>query len=176
MTAWNFWGVYFEKTAVMLLRKRNRSQAINNIMNGDSNLSKFEEFGAVASQVRDATPKQGLWKRLHGDRPNLSCIFLMLPLLSCICLQPRYLRNVISIFSCTTWVATCSFNLTLKCPAAFEDFWRKKCEKHVASRGNFSGLVCSTHPVSLKRRGKSSSLHSKKNFCLGDAVFLWVTS
>jgi len=44
----------------MLLRKRNRSQAINNIMNGDSNLSKFEEFGAVASQVRDATPKQGL--------------------------------------------------------------------------------------------------------------------
>jgi len=29
---------------------------------------------------------------------------------------------------------------------------------------------------SLKRRGKSSSLHSKKNFYLGGAGFLWVTS
>jgi len=29
---------------------------------------------------------------------------------------------------------------------------------------------------SLKRRGKSSSLHSKKNFLLGGAGFLWVTS
>jgi len=29
---------------------------------------------------------------------------------------------------------------------------------------------------SVKRRSKSSSLHSKKNFCLGDAGFLWVTS
>ena len=29
---------------------------------------------------------------------------------------------------------------------------------------------------SLKRRGKSSSLHSKKIFCLGCAGFLWVTS
>jgi len=28
----------------------------------------------------------------------------------------------------------------------------------------------------LKRRGKSSSLHSKKNYCLGGADFLWVTS
>jgi len=29
---------------------------------------------------------------------------------------------------------------------------------------------------SVKRRGKFSSLHSKKNFCLGAAFFLWVTS
>jgi len=29
---------------------------------------------------------------------------------------------------------------------------------------------------SLKRRGKSSSLHSKKIFCLGYVDFLWVTS
>jgi len=29
---------------------------------------------------------------------------------------------------------------------------------------------------SIKRHGKSSSLHSKKFFCLGVAGFLWVTS
>jgi len=28
---------------------------------------------------------------------------------------------------------------------------------------------------SVKRRGKFSSLHSKQNFCLGDAGFLWAT-
>jgi len=29
---------------------------------------------------------------------------------------------------------------------------------------------------SLKRRGKSSGLHSKRNFFLGGAFFLWLTS
>ena len=41
----------------------------------------------------------------------------------------------------------------------------------MALRGNFSCPVCSTDPVSLKTRGKSSSLHSKKYFLLGGCGF-----
>jgi len=42
----------------------------------------------------------------------------------------------------------------------------------VALRGNFSGLVSATDLVkNLKRCDKSSSLHLKKIFCLGNADF-----
>jgi len=37
---------------------------------------------------------------------------------------------------------------------------------HMALHGNFSGPVCSTDPVKVSRRGKSSRLHSKKHFLL----------
>jgi len=66
--------------------------------------------------------------------------------------------------------------LTLRRPAAFGDFQKK----HLNARGfAWKYLRCCTGygPVrSVKRRGKSSSLHSKKSFCLGGAGFLWVMS
>jgi len=59
----------------------------------------------------------------------------------------------------------------------FQGFSEKK---HLNARGfarEFlrSGMLYRTGK-SLKRRGKSSSLHSKKKFCSGDVGFLWVTS
>jgi len=53
-------------------------------------------------------------------------------------------------------------------------------KKHLNARGfawEFlrSGMLYRTGK-SLQRRGKSSSLHSKNIFLLGDAGFLWVTS
>jgi len=41
----------------------------------------------------------------------------------------------------------------------------------MALRGNFSGPAYSTDPVSLKRHGKSSSMHSKKIFAWGMQFF-----
>jgi len=67
--------------------------------------------------------------------------------------------------------------LTLWCPAAFADFREKK---RLNARGFVWEYLCSCTGYgpgrSVKRRGKSSSLHSKKIFCLGGAGFLWVTS
>jgi len=59
--------------------------------------------------------------------------------------------------------------LTLWRPAVFRDFSHKKnIETHVALRGNFSSPVSGQK---LKRRGKSYSLHSKKNFLVGGCRF-----
>ena len=67
--------------------------------------------------------------------------------------------------------------LTLWRPAGFGDFQKKKRLNPRGFAREFlrSGLLYRPSK-SLKRRGKSSSLHSKKSFCLGDAGFLWVTS
>jgi len=70
-----------------------------------------------------------------------------------------------------------SVSLTLWHPAAFRDFWKKK---HRNARGFAWEFLqsgkCYGPGRSVKRRGKSSSLHSKKNFWLGNTDFLWVTS
>ena len=62
-------------------------------------------------------------------------------------------------------------------PAAFGDFRKKKrLNTHgFAQEFLWSGMLYRPGK-SLKRRGKSSSLHSKKIFCLGVRFFLWVTS
>ena len=67
--------------------------------------------------------------------------------------------------------------LTLWHPLGFGDFWKKKHLNACGFAWEFlwSGMLYRPGK-SLKRCGKSSSLHSKKIFCLGDAVFLWVTS
>jgi len=61
--------------------------------------------------------------------------------------------------------------LTLWCPAAFGDF-RKK---HLNARGFAQEYLCSSTGYipgrSVKRHGKSSGLHSKKNFLLGGWSF-----
>jgi len=57
--------------------------------------------------------------------------------------------------------------LTLWHPGGFRDFQKKKHLTHVVFRGNFSGLVCSTDLVKVSRRGKFSSLHSKKKILFG---------
>jgi len=51
---------------------------------------------------------------------------------------------------------------------------KKNTETHdVALRGNFSGSVSITDPVKgLKDMASLLVLHSKKNFCLGNAEFL----
>jgi len=68
-------------------------------------------------------------------------------------------------------------NLTLWHPLGFGDFRKKKRLNACGFAREFlwSGMLYRPGK-SLKRRGKSSSLHSKKIFCLGDAGFLWVTS
>jgi len=66
---------------------------------------------------------------------------------------------------------------TLWDPAAFGDFQKKK---RLTTRGFEQEYLhsCTGYGPgqSVKRRGKSSSLHSKKIFCLGVTGFLWVTS
>jgi len=57
--------------------------------------------------------------------------------------------------------------LTLWRPAAFADFQKKK---HLNTHGFAQEILRSG--ISLKKRGKSSSLHPKKFFCLGGAGFL----
>jgi len=53
-------------------------------------------------------------------------------------------------------------------------------KKRLNARGFVREFLCSCTGYgpgrSIKRRGKSSSLHSKKNFFLGGCEFLWVTS
>jgi len=62
-------------------------------------------------------------------------------------------------------------------PGWFQGFLAKK---RLNARGFAQEYLCSCTGYgpgrSVKRRGKSSSLHSKKFFCLGSEVFLWVTS
>jgi len=68
-------------------------------------------------------------------------------------------------------------HFTLWRPLGFGDFWKKKCPNARGFAWEFlwSGMLYRPGK-SLKRRSKSSSLHSKQHFCLGVAVFLWVTS
>jgi len=61
--------------------------------------------------------------------------------------------------------------LTLWRPAAFGDFREKKRLNAVALREFLRSSMLYRHSKSLKRRGKSSSLHSKKNFLLGMCGF-----
>jgi len=67
--------------------------------------------------------------------------------------------------------------LTLWGPLGFGDFWKKKRLNARGFAWEFpqSGMLYRPGKC-LKRRGKSSSLHSKNFFFLGGAVFLWVTS
>jgi len=66
-----------------------------------------------------------------------------------------------------------TFVLTLWRPLGFGDFQK---ENHLNAHGFVREFLQSSmlhRPgKSLKRRGKSSSLHSKKFFCLGGAGFL----
>ena len=68
-------------------------------------------------------------------------------------------------------------SLTLWRPAAFRDIQKKQRRnaRGFAQEFLWSGMLYRPSK-SLKRHSKSSSLHSKKIFCLGAAVFLWVTS
>ena len=63
--------------------------------------------------------------------------------------------------------------LTLWRPLGFGDFRKKKRlnARGFAQKFLRSGMLYRPSK-SLKRRGKSSSLHSKKIFCLGGAGFL----
>jgi len=67
--------------------------------------------------------------------------------------------------------------LTLWCPLGFGDFRKKKRlnTRGFAREFFWSGMLYGPSK-SLKRRGKSSSLHLKKFFLLGGTGFLWVTS
>ena len=63
--------------------------------------------------------------------------------------------------------------LTLWRPAAFGDFWKKKTPKRTWLCAGISQSGMLYRPgKSLKRCGKSSSLHLKKFFCLGVQVFV----
>jgi len=66
----------------------------------------------------------------------------------------------------------CHLNLILLRPAAFGDFRKKKrLNTHGFAREfHWSGMLYRPGK-SLKRRGKSPSQHSKKNFLLGECVF-----
>jgi len=68
--------------------------------------------------------------------------------------------------------------LTLWRPAAFRDFQKKNSQTHVALRAQEFLCSCSGYGPgrNVKRRGKSSSLNSKKIFAWGMQVFLFVTS
>jgi len=66
-------------------------------------------------------------------------------------------------------------NLTLWRPAAFGDFRKKHQNACGFAQGFLPFGKCHRPGRSVKRHGKSSSLHLKKNFCLGDVDFLWVT-
>jgi len=70
-------------------------------------------------------------------------------------------------------------HLTLWRPAAFGDFRKqKRLNTRDFARVFLWSCMLYRPGKSLKRHGrsKSTSLHSKNFFCLGDAVFLWVTS
>jgi len=61
--------------------------------------------------------------------------------------------------------------------AWFWGFFKKIRLNARVLRGNFAGLVCSTGPVKVSKDAASLLVCTrKKNFCLGDAGFLWVTS
>jgi len=67
--------------------------------------------------------------------------------------------------------------LTLWRPIGFGDFRKKsRLNAHGFAREFLWSGMLYRPGKSLKRRGKSSSLHLKKIFCLGCAGFLWVTS
>ena len=64
-------------------------------------------------------------------------------------------------------------SLTLWRPPVFREFWEKKRLNPCGFAREYLRFGMLYRPgKSLKRHGKSSSLHSKKKFCLGDAVFL----
>jgi len=72
-----------------------------------------------------------------------------------------------------------TFKLTVINTLASGRFWDFE-KKHRNARG-FARKFLQSHKCygpgwSVKRRGKSSSLHSKKIFLVGGADFLWVTS
>jgi len=80
-----------------------------------------------------------------------------------------------------------AFNYLLKCcllpflnnlaPEWFRGFSEKNAWKHVALHGNFFGPVCSTDLVKVSKDATSLLVCTRKKlFCLGSAVFLWVTS
>jgi len=80
----------------------------------------------------------------------------------------------------TTWCTfvVVSFNytnnantLTLWRPLGFGDFQKTPKRTWLCEGISWSGMLYRPGK-SLKRRGKSSSLHLKKSFCLGDAGFL----
>jgi len=75
------------------------------------------------------------------------------------------------------WMVTRNGWLTLWRPLGFQDFREKKRLNARAFVWEFlwSGMLYRPSK-SLKRRGKSSSLHSQKYFLLGECGFLWVTS
>jgi len=62
-------------------------------------------------------------------------------------------------------------SLTLWRPAAFRDFQKKNPNAHGFAREFLWSGMLYRPSKSLKRRGKSSSLHSKKNFLLGVCGF-----
>ena len=64
--------------------------------------------------------------------------------------------------------------LTLWHPAAFGDFRKKKKRRNARGfvRELLRSCIGNGPGRSVNRRGKSSDLHSKKNFLLGDADFL----
>jgi len=57
-------------------------------------------------------------------------------------------------------------------PRGFGDFRKKKTPKRGFAREFLRPGMLYRPDKSLKRRGKPSSLHSKKIFCLGGAGFL----
>jgi len=78
--------------------------------------------------------------------------------------------------------ATCKIHRSISClnssaPGRFRDFQKEKRLNACGFAREFlwSGML-HRPGKSLKRRGKSCSLHSKTNFLLGDAFFLWVMS
>ena len=59
----------------------------------------------------------------------------------------------------------------------FRGFSGKKCLNACGFAREYLCSCSGYRPgLSVKRHGKSSSLHSKKSFCLGGVVFLWVMS
>jgi len=65
------------------------------------------------------------------------------------------------------------FDLTLRRPAAFGDFRKKqRLNARVFLQEYLRSCTGYEPGRSIKRRGKFSSLHSKKSFCLGVAFFL----
>jgi len=69
-------------------------------------------------------------------------------------------------------MATCLQRLILWRLAAFGDFWKKICLNARGFARKYLRSCMRYGPGrSVKRRGKSSSLHSKKNFLLGGCGF-----
>ena len=71
-----------------------------------------------------------------------------------------------------TWKSQLVWSLTLRRLTVFGDFRKKKRLNALGFAWEFlwSGMLCRPGKR-LKRRGKSSSLHSKKNFLLGGCEF-----